>query len=569
MNRFGYLGIFACYLSLLVSACDRGDSTAAAGPSGENKLLLTFSSDTSANTIKGHMAFLADDLTEGREAGSRGEALSALYIATAYQRLGLQPMGVENSYIQPVPLRSGQLELGSVRFEIEREDISEVFPNGEDIFVSGNLAKASVDVAAPVVFVGHGVNAPELGLSDYDGLDVTGKVVVALGGPIPFLPPAEAAHFGSTAVKQQMAAEAGAIGLIRLWTPANEGQVNFSLLKTFLPRPSMTWTGPTGQISDNAPDILLRATVRGSAAEVLFADAQMSANAAIEAGETGPVSGFPLETTASLMLTTRHDDSLSSANVAAFLEGSDPVLRNEVIIVTAHYDHVGLCRPLNQADQICNGALDNALGTSAMMDVARRFVQQGDKPRRSILFLAVGAEEEGLLGSDYFANFPTLEGRRIVANINMDGGLPFYDFSDVIAFGAEQSTLGNILTDAVAPMGLVVGSDPFPEQGIFTRSDQYSFVKIGVPSLFLYNGFTDTEGENSGRALWDEVLSRHYHQPSDDLSLPINYEVAAKYAEVFYRVTLEAANTDDAPQWYDDSIFGAVFAPDAQKTIRQ
>ena len=151
----------------------------------------------------------------------------------------------------------------------------------------------------------------------------------------------------------------------------------------------------------------------------------------------------------------------------------------------------------------------------------------------------------------------------------MDGGLPFYDFSDVIAFGAEQSTLGNILTDAVAPMGLVVGSDPFPEQGIFTRSDQYSFVKIGVPSLFLYNGFTDTEGENSGRALWDEVLSRHYHQPSDDLSLPINYEVAAKYAEVFYRVTLEAANTDDAPQWYDDSIFGAVFAPDAQKTIRQ
>lgn len=573
MIRFTYIALLAYCLSFLVSACNRTSvvsselisaETVSTGKATRSEELLA-----STRTIRGHMAFLANDLLEGRDAGSKGEALSALYISTSFQRLGLEPMGDGGSFIQPVPLRSAQLELDSVHFQISRQGKHKVFQNGNDIFVRGSLAEESIDVSAKTVFAGHGVQAPEIGLSDYNGLDVEGKTVVVLGGPPPFLPSAEAAHYGSTAVKQRMAADAGAVGLILLWTPANEAQIGFDLLKTFLSQPTMTWVSPSGEVKDVATQIQLRALIRGTAAQALFSGTKQSAKAVIDAGQNGPVPGFSLESTVSLALATQHDDSLRSANIAGFLHGSDPVLKDEVVVVTAHYDHVGLCRPFESRDRICNGALDNALGTAAMMDVARRFTQGSGRPKRSVLFLAVGAEEKGLLGSDYFANFPTIENKKIVANINMDGGLPFYDFSDVIAFGAEQSTLGETLAKAVAPMGLTVGPDPFPELSIFTRSDQYSFVKKGVPALFLYNGFTDLEGQNVGREIWDQVLAENYHQPSDDLSLPIKYDYAAKYAEVFYRVTCETANEDIAPQWYHESVFGSLFAANAQKAPRR
>ncbi|MEO0499945.1 MAG: M28 family peptidase, partial [Pseudomonadota bacterium] len=203
-----------------------------------------------------------------------------------------------------------------------------------------------------------------------------------------------------------------------------------------------------------------------------------------------------------------------------------------------------------------------------MMDVARRMATAERPPARSVLFLAVGAEEKGLLGSEYFARAPTLGDRRIVANVNMDGAFPFYDFSDVIAFGAVQSDMGEMLADAIRPLGMTVAPDPFPEQGIFTRSDQYSFVKRGVPALFLYNGFTDTDGRNVGRAVWDTFLAKHYHQPSDDLDLPIRYDVAARLADVFRRTVRTVADAPEAPRWYEDSLFGQRFVPDAPKAAR-
>ncbi|MEM9667971.1 MAG: M28 family metallopeptidase [Pseudomonadota bacterium] len=554
----------AC-LAMLLSGCElRPGANQTAEPFELSTVDMTHRLE-SADTIKAHMAFLADDLLEGRAAGSRGEALSALYVASTYEQLGLDPRGEGDAFIQPVPLRSAKLDLESVAFRILKGNQTDTFVNGEDIFVSGSLSETSIHATVPAVFVGHGITAPEYGLADYDSVDVRGKLVVVFGGPPAFLPSAEAAHFGSTAVKQKLAAEAGAIGLIRLWTPANEAQISFDLLKNYLSGASMTWIGPQGEVKDSAPEIKLRATIRGPAADALFANAKMSAAEVIEAGETGPVKGFPLTTSVFLALTTQHDDGLVSGNVAGFLSGSDPLLKDEVVVVTAHYDHVGICKPEGEGDRICNGALDNALGTAAMMDVARRFTVASERPRRSVLFLAVGAEEKGLLGSDYFATYPTLGEKSIVANINMDGGFPFYDFSDVIAFGAEQSTLGEMLAKAVGPMGLKVGPAPFPQQGIFTRSDQYSFVKKGIPALFLYNGFTNLAGENVGLGIWNRLLQTSYHQPSDDLSLLEDYSFAGKYAEVFYRVVREVANADTRPQWYKDSLFGAIYAPRSEK----
>lgn len=563
----------AICLSTSLIGCNVKDRSSIPEP-GDHKV-RALEAISSAHAIKAHMSFLADDLLQGRDAGSRGEALSALYVASEFEQLGLQPMGEQQSFIQPVPLRTAMLDQDSVKFVIEGETGSEdgagsmVFANGEDIAVFGSLTNTSIAATAGLVFAGHGITAPELGLSDYAGLDVAGKVVVVLGGPPAFIPAAEAAHFGSTAQKQKMAAAEGAIGLIRLWTPANEAQVSFGLLKRFLARPAMTWLALGGQVKDTAPEIIIRATVRGKAAEYLFDGAALSAAEVIQQGNNGPVTGFALAKSVSLRLTTDHNDDVFSANVAGFLAGSNPKFKDEVVVVTAHYDHVGLCGAIDAQDRICNGALDNALGTAAMMDVARRFSLSATRPKRSILFLAVGAEEKGLLGSDYFVNFPTLGESRIVANINMDGGMPFYEFSDVIAFGAEQSELGEILALAIEPMNLTVTPDPFPELSIFTRSDQYSFVLQGVPSVFLYHGFNNIEGENVGRAWWDEMLATHYHQPPDDLSLPIRYDIAAKYSEVFYRLTAAVSDADEAPKWYEDSFFGQHFAPSRPKAVRR
>ncbi len=253
--------------------------------------------------------------------------------------------------------------------------------------------------------------------------------------------------------------------------------------------------------------------------------------------------------------------------MAGLLPGRDPELKKEFVVLTAHHDHVGVGVPV-EGDDIYNGALDNAIGTSALLAVAKALTEADEAPRRSVLFLAVGAEEKGLIGSDYWTAHPTVPLDKVIANINLDGAMPFYDFRDIIAFGAEQSQMGERLATAGATLGLTVAPDPFPEQGIFTRSDQYSFVKKGIPALFLYMGFTDLEGQNVGRPWWDKTYVEVYHLPGDDLSLPHDYAIAAKYAEMFRRVTLTVTETTEKPRWYGDSLFGARFAPQAEKAER-
>ncbi|GAA0485113.1 M20/M25/M40 family metallo-hydrolase [Parasphingorhabdus litoris] len=522
----------------------------------------------SSATIKAHMAFLADDLMEGREAGTVGEARSALYIATQFEALGLSPAGDKGGFFQAVPLRAAQLDMSDFEFSVRGAGRRQLFENGGDVAVSASFADTNLSINGDVIFAGHGIIAPELGLDDYEGLDVAGKVVAVIGGPPPFLPSEEAAYFGSSNQKRLMAEARGAIGVIIIWTPALEKRYPFDLFKTGFDSWNMTWITRAKKPKIEAPQIALRAFVRGNAAEALFEGTPITAAEAIAQSKDGSVKGFALKTSVALSLQTKHDDTRQSQNVAALLPGSDPALSNETIVLTAHYDHVGICSP-EEEDKICNGALDNAIGTALMLDVARILAAQKEAPARPILFLAVGAEEKGLLGSDYFVTFPTVPRENIIANVNLDGAFPFYDFGDVIAFGAEQSQMGEQLEQAIIPMGLTLAPDPFPEQGIFTRSDQYSFVKRGIPALFLYNGFTDTDGQNKGQAVWDTFLAEHYHKPTDDLSLPIDYKVSAKFSDVFRLLTLKVANAPAAPLWYDDSVFGKRFAADQPKAQRE
>ena len=545
--------VVAASLVLIVGACSQEPDDTAIAIEGRE--------------IRAHMAFLADDLLEGREAGTRGEALAALYIRTQFEALGLEPAGDGDSYLQTFRARATTLEADSVAFRIDGPGGQRQFDNGVDIAVFGNPLEAEQTVAGAVVFAGAGIVAPEFGIDDYAGLDVAGKVVAVLGGPPAYLPAAEAAHFGSTDQQRREAEARGAIGVIILWTDALEERFAFDRYQSILGRTDLDWLGPDGVPDMAAPGIRLRALIRGTAIDALFDGAPRSFAELVEEAQTAPPKGFDLATRASLTRRSVHDDSLMAMNVAGLLPGGDPTLADEVVVVTAHYDHVGIGTPVD-GDAIYNGAGDNAYGTAVLIEVARRIAAQPGPPPRSILFLAVGAEEKGLIGSDYFAEHPTLARERLVANINIDGGLIYYDFADVIGFGAEHSQMQERLEEAAGQLGLTVAPDPFPEQGIFTRSDQYSFVKRGIPAVFLFNGFTSTTGGTPGRDLWDLVITTRLHQPNDDMPQPFDYAAAAKLADVARRLTLITATAPERPRWYDDSVFGQRFAPDAPKAAR-
>ena len=515
--------------------------------------------------IRSHMAFLADDLLEGREAGTRGEAISARYIASVFEALGLIPRGDNGTFFQTVPLLSYSIDLDKTVFRIKQNGQWRELANGGDVAIFGEPSLPDITAEGGLVFAGYGITAPDIDQDDYAGLDVEGKFVVVIGGVPPYLPATEAALFGSTQEKVRTAHEHGAIGLIRIHTPDEEKIISFDTIRPFLSQSLQTLRQNPNASDDNAVAIpSFRMTYEVS--QTLFEAAGHRLDVLIEQSRTYPVAGFPINASAYLKQITQIDNSIKSANVAGLLKGQHPQLANEYIVVTAHYDHVGICRPDWAKDRICNGAIDNALGVAAMLDLARQLSGVAEKGLdRSILFLAVGAEEKGLLGSRYFVESPTVSLESIIANINMDGGLPYFHFSDVIAFGAEQSEMGERLATALAPLNIKVAPDPFPEQRIFTRSDQYSFVKAGIPALFLYNGFTAVDGNYVGRALWDETLARHYHTPSDDLSRPIDYQAAAQLGNVFLRTLETVANTAERPLWYTDSTVGNRFAPEAPK----
>jgi Zn-dependent M28 family amino/carboxypeptidase len=316
----------------------------------------------------------------------------------------------------------------------------------------------------------------------------------------------------------------------------------------------MTWRQPDGRPFVTAPSVPQLATFSMKGAAKLFAGAptpleQVYAAAATDAGETPR---FALPGVLDIAIRTEMKDS-ESRNVAALIPGSDPKLAAETVVLSAHLDHEGI-DPDREGDKIYNGALDNASGVATTFEVARAFVESGRRPKRSMLFLLVTAEEKGLIGAEYFARNPTVPADGLVANVNLDMPVLTYDFTDVVAFGAERSGIGAVVERAAARIGVALSPDPMPEEGLFTRSDHYRFVEAGVPSVFLMTGFA-----NGGEARFREFLKVHYHRPSDQVDLPIDYLAAAKFAQINYEIARELAEAAARPQWRAGDFFGSKF----------
>lgn len=502
--------------------------------------------------IEAHVRFLADDLMEGREAGARGYDLAAGYVANRFRELGLKPAGDAGSYFQNVPLvwarnaTEGSLTLLDARGRPTKL----VF--GEDYFPSASFTTPELKVEAPLVFVGFGIVAPERGRDDYAGLDVTGKIVVALAGAPKGFQGEERAHYGRS--KQRFASERGAIGYITVGTPTSQRTAPFERgLRTWRNK-AMTWADANGAPFVRGGRAASLGSISLKGAEKLFAGAPATVQQIMDAAErpAGDAPRFALPSRARAAYRSEIGTT-KSANVAGLIEGSDPALADEVIVLTGHLDHVGIGEPVN-GDAIYNGAMDNAAGIATLLEVSRGFSEAPIKPKRPILILAVTAEEKGLVGADYFVRNPTLPGGSLAANVNLDMPILSYDFQDVVAFGAERSSIGPAVRRAAESMGLQLTPDPTPDEGLFVRSDHYRFVEGGVPAVFLKTG-----GLNGGDAATADFRKTRYHLPNDDLNQVIDWNAGARFAEVNYRIARELADGPERPRWNEGDFFGDLF----------
>ncbi|HEV2748348.1 MAG TPA: M28 family metallopeptidase [Allosphingosinicella sp.] len=512
----------------------------------------------SPEAFRAHVEFLADDRLEGRDAGSRGYDIAADYVAQRFAALGLKP-AVNGGWYQPVPFVEYRLADAPPRVTVGRRS----FAQAKEVVIWPDAARGPQTIEAPVVFVGYGLDMPGRGFDDYAGLDVRGKIVAMLSGTPAGLPSDLAAHIGSE--KTRMAERNGAIGTIGIRTRAAARQLPWTRLAGQAGRPELTWTDPDGRPYSAAPGIRVAATFDTAAAEALFAGARRPLKQILDEVEKGVrPKGFAL---AQPVRIERQSVSrtFSSPNVIGLLPGSDPALAGEYVLLMAHLDHIGVA-PIadGTGDRINNGAMDNATGVATMIEAARAFVTSGTRPRRPILFAAVTAEEDGLLGAQYLAKHPvTGGGGKVVAVVNLDMPVLLYDFTEVIAFGAEHSTLGRVVARAGAGMGVRPAQDPLPDEGLFTRSDHYRFVQEGVPAVFLMTGFA-----NGGEKKFTQFLTTHYHRPSDEVGPGFDWQAGAKFARLNYLIAREIADAPRAPLWYAGSFFGEVFAPGQAKAAK-
>jgi hypothetical protein len=505
--------------------------------------------------IRAHVSYLADDLLEGRGAGTRGHDLAMLYVAAQFARLGIEPAGDNGTYQQRFSMRESRLDLTSGRLVIRHDGTDVTLAPVNDMIVRPSAGEAASEITAPAIFVGFGIHAPEYGYDDFAGsVDVRGKIAVILAGSPTSLPSTAKAHYSRE--KSAELARRGAAGVLSIETPAEEKRRPWAFGVNAARFPSMRLINADGSLYEAYPVLRVTGSVSRVAGAALFAHAPKPITDVFAASERSEAQSFPLNIELTLAAQSSVSD-ITSANVLGWLPGTDPALANEPLVVTAHLDHLGIGPAIN-GDTIYNGAIDNALGTAVLLAAAEQLAT-GPRTRRPILFAALTAEEKGLLGASHLARHPPSRVKRYAANLNIDMPVILGPTREVIGIGSEHSTLGVVLAKTGADLGFTVSPDPQPGEVVFVRSDQYPFVRAGVPALFMKSGLKSLDPTVDLAALETDFRKNYYHKPADDLTRPIHWSSATTFAELQTALIRAIANDPVTPTWKPGDFFGKMF----------
>jgi len=498
------------------------------------------------NSWWAHVKFLADDSLEGRDTGSEGLRKAQEYAVEQLKKAGVEPAGV-NEFYQPVRFTQYEVDEAKSSLALVGKGQKKPLSFADDAFISTRSTRSTVYLEAPVVFVGYGLKIPEKNLDELAGLDLNGKVVAYLAGSPAEIPTALASHYQTAGERWKALRAAGVIGTITIPNPASM-DIPWSRISVNRNHPSMDLADAE---FNETLGLQLGVTMNPASAEQLFAGSDHTfAEIAALGKDRKPLPHFPLSVSllANAVIVSK---PVESANVVAKLEGSDPALKSEFVVLSAHIDHVGIGAPIN-GDRIYNGAMDNGSGSALVMDIAASLKAHPEKLQRSILFLLVTAEEKGLLGSKYFAAHPTVPLKSIVADVNVDMFLPIVPLKILKIEGIEESDLGARAAAIAQSMGIKPIADPEPLRNAFIRSDQYSFIKKGVPAVKCDVGF---ELGTPEQKVFKDWLTNRYHAPSDDANQPVDLKAAALYEEFTRQLLIDTANGATRPQWKADSFF--------------
>ncbi len=492
-----------------------------------------------------HVQYLADDKLEGRDTGSAGFRKAAEYVAGKFEASGLKPAGT-SGYFQPIQFSVRQIDEERSSLAIVRDARVVPVKRGEGA-TRGGRVDVPERVEAPAVFVVYGLSIPEVNHDDLAGLDLRGKVAVFLSGGPAAIPGPLKAHYQSAGERWRALEKAGAIGMAAILNPAAMGMP--------WARSSLARLNPQMELADASlreiNDIKMSCTINPARAEKFFEGSGHTFAEVLEAAKSEkPLPRFPLAVSFRAKVTVKHWQA-ESPNVVGILPGSDPLLKDEYVVISAHLDHVGVGQAIN-GDNIYNGAMDNASGVASLLEIARAMRESKMSLKRSVIFLAATAEEKGLLGSKYYAHHPTVNGKNIVANINMDMFLPLFPLKYLEVQGLDESSLGDDIRAVAKSAGVEVQADKEPNANRFISSDQYSFIRAGVPALAFKFGYVRGSPEDK---IFHEWYKQRYHAPSDDANQPVDVAASAQFNRILTELAGRVANAPARPQWKPESFF--------------
>jgi Zn-dependent M28 family amino/carboxypeptidase len=509
-----------------------------------------------------HVSYLAGDRLQGRLTGSAGYLEAASYVAARFKEYGLAPAGT-SGYFQPVPFEVQRVVAAESRLALARDGREEPLALGRDALLSSRQPQPR-EVAAPLVFAGYALHLPEAGYDDFAGQDLRGKVVVYLNGGPGTIAGALKSHARAAQEFGKALERTGALGSISIPNPKSM-DIPWERMSLSASQPGMRIAERALQDTQGA---MFSALFNPAAADKLFAGSGHTiAELLALADAARPLPRFPLAVALRARVVMKVERA-EAPNVVGLLAGGDPRLRDQVVVLSAHLDHLGVGEPV-RGDSIYNGAMDNASGVASLLEIARALhaaagAGPGERrrPRRSLLFLALCGEEKGLLGSRYFANHPTVPRSALVADLNMDMFLPLYPLHYLTVEGVEESTLGDDARAVGAAAGIEVVPDRFPDRNLFIRSDQYSFIRQGVPALAFSFGAAPGSPEEKMKKDW---LTNRYHAPSDDVNQPVDLAAAAKFNQVMLALAERVAGDEARPEWKPASFFRRFAQPGAHR----